>query len=626
MRTCTLLLLLLAGWAPLRAQSDLASYIPAHYDKQEVYVPMRDGTRLFTAIYTPKDASTEKPYPILLKRSCYSVKPYGPDTFMVRGLGPSETLVRAGFIFVHQDVRGRWMSEGTWTNMTPHLPDKSSPQDVDESSDGYDTIEWLLENVASHNGRVGQWGISYPGFYAAAALPGAHPALKAVSPQAPIADFYFDDFHHNGAYTLGYFRATPVFGVQKTQPVDTAWYSLFDKPTEDAYQFFMDMGPLKNGDRYMSADNFFWRELKTHPNYDAFWQRRDLLPHLQDIRPAVMTVGGWFDAEDLYGPLHIYRSIEQTSNNYNTLVMGPFGHGGWTREKGHHLHHEIYFGDSLATFYQREIEARFFRHFLKEAGDGDTGLPEAYLFDTGAKAWTQWETWPPAQAREVDFFLHPGRTLSLQKPLTGLPYSAYVSDPNQPVPYTQDIPGSFDFTPRNYMSEDQRFADRRPDVLTFQTPVLDSTLTLAGEIEVELWVSSTGEDADFVVKLIDVYPPDEPNTPHTPAHVSLGGYQQMVRSEIMRARFRQSFERPEPLVPGEIVPVCFKLQDVLHSFGPGHRLMVQVQSSWFPAFDRNPQTWVDNIFEAEAADFQAQTHRVYHTGKYASKIRVRVVE
>ncbi len=615
----TTLLLLFSSFS-LWAQFDLEAFVPANYDKQEVYIPMRDGTRLFTAIYTPKDASPDLRYPILMKRTCYSVRPYGEDEYATTRLGPSPTLVREGYIFVHQDVRGRWMSEGKWTNMTPHLDQKAGDEDVDESSDTYDTIEWLLENVAHHNGKVGQWGISYPGFYAAAALPDAHPALKAVSPQAPIADFYFDDFHHNGAYTLGYFRATSVFGIQKTQPVDTPWYTLFDKPTNDGYRFFMDMGPLSNGDRYMSGDNFFWNELKSHPNYDDFWQKRNLLPHLKDIGPAVMVVGGWYDAEDLYGPLNIYRTIEETSNNYNTLVMGPFGHGGWSREKGHHLHHQIYFGDSIAAFYQRNIEARFFHHFLKGPGDGETGLPEAYLYDTGLKHWEQFAQWPPLSAQKTAFYLHPQGELSTQIPGAGAPFTAYVSDPNQPVPYTADIPGSFGFTPRNYMSEDQRFATRRPDVLSFETPVLDSATTLSGDIEVKLWVSTTGEDADFVVKLIDVYPPDEPNTPYTPEHVELGGYEQMVRSEIMRARFRNGFESPEPIVPGEIVPIEFRLQDVLHTFKPGHRIMIHIQSSFFPAFDRNPQTWVENIFEAEEGDFQAQTHRVYHTARYPSRL------
>ena len=624
--TLTLLLVWLLSLGFLQAQLDFDQYVPAHYDKQEVYIPMRDGTRLFTAIYTPKDASPERTYPVLMKRTCYSVRPYGAEQYMTSRLGPSATLIQDGYIFVHQDVRGRWMSEGTWTNMTPHVAEKSSENDVDESSDTYDTIEWLLANLAHHNGRVGQWGISYPGFYAAASLPEAHPALKAVSPQAPIADFYFDDFHHNGAYTLGYFRATSVFGIQKTEPTTEAWYSLFDKPTDDGYRFFLNLGPLKNGDRYLSKDNFFWRELKEHPNYDAFWQKRSILPHLQDVQPAVMVVGGWFDAEDLYGPLNIYRAIEKSSDTYNTLVMGPFGHGGWAREKGHHRHHHIYFGDSIATFYQREIEARFFQHFLKGQGDGNTGLPEAYLYDTGAKEWRQFAQWPPAEAQSTNLYLQPQRGLSPTPPSQpDAPFSSYVSDPHQPVPYTTDIPGSFGFTPRNYMSEDQRFATRRPDVLSFETPVLDSATTLAGDLEVELWVSTTGEDADFVVKLIDVYPPDEPNTPYTPDHVSLGGYEQMVRSEIMRARFRESFEQPQPLVPGEVVPVRFTLQDVLHTFEPGHRLMIHVQSSWFPAFDRNPQTWVENIFAADEADFQAQTHRVYHQPDYASRVRVRVL-
>ncbi len=599
-------------------------FIKANYTKKEVYIPMRDGVKLYTSIYTPKDASADNSYPIVLKRTCYSIAPYG-ETSMPRRLGPSQAMDREKYIYVQQDVRGRYKSEGTWTNMTPHIPNKKNKQQVDESSDCYDTIEWLLKNLDHHNGKVGQYGISYPGFYTTASAIDAHPALKASSPQAPIADFYFDDFHHNGAYTLGYFWNTPLFGIQKDEPTDRSWFSFFKQPTPDGYDFFMELGPLKNAKKYYGEENFFWKELASHPNYDEFWQKRSILPHLKNLKHAFLVVGGWFDAEDLYGPLNTYKTIEKNNPQaYNTIVMGPFGHGGWSRERGHHRHHHIYFGDSIATFYQENIEARFFKHFLKEAGDGSTGLPEAYMYDTGIKKWEQFPAWPPQNAQNKKMYLQAQGGLAFEAG-TDDAYSEYISDPMKPVPYTMDIPGSFKITPRNYMSEDQRFAARRPDVLVFDTEVLEEDLKLAGEITVNLHVSTTGTDADWVVKLIDVYPGDEPNTPYTPKHVSLGGYQQMVRSEIMRSRYRKDFSQPEPMVANEVTPITFRLQDVNHTFKKGHRLMVQVQSTWFPIFDRNPQKFVPNIFEANEEDFIKATHRVYHSKEYPSHIEVQIL-
>lgn len=598
------------------------------YQKYEYKIPMRDGTKLHTAVYVPRDASTTTRYPFLMQRTCYSVAPYGPDAY-ANQVGPSATAMREKYIMVYQDVRGRWMSEGTWTNMTPTVTDvapaisakkgkrgaATAPINttlVDESSDTYDTIEWLLKNVPNNNGRVGMWGISYPGFYAAAALPNAHPALKASSPQAPVSDFFFDDFHHNGAFIQAYIFTFPVFGIQHPGPVATAreWYEnkIIQTGTQDGFQWQLDLGPLKNADKYYK-DNFYWQETVAHPNYDAFWQKRSILPHLKNIKHAVMTVGGWFDAEDLYGPLNIYKTLEKNNPDMvaNTLVMGPFGHGRWARETGHTLHSNVYFGDSIATFYQRNIEAKFFSAHLK--GDGKSGLPEAYLFDTGKKAWREFAKWPAAEAQTQTYFLAANGSLSGQ---SGPGNSEFVSDPAKPVPYTEDNTTTTGFTPFNYMSEDQRFAGRRPDVLVFQTEPLTEDLTLGGEITAKLAVSTTGTDADWVVKLIDVYPPNEPNHAHMPnKNVELGGYQQMVRSEVMRGRFRNSFEKPEPFKPGEVTPVTFRLQDILHTLKKGHRLMIQVQSTWFPLIDRNPQTFVPNIFEANATDFQKATHKVY---------------
>ncbi|ADB36378.1 X-Pro dipeptidyl-peptidase domain protein [Spirosoma linguale DSM 74] len=611
-------------------QTTTGNFVRDNYQKFEYKIPMRDGTKLHTSVYVPKDASATTKYPFLMQRTCYSVAPYGADAYPAQ-VGPSGTLMHQKFIFVYQDVRGRWASEGTWTNMTPNLPDPpasakkagkkgqttvSAAGSPDESSDTYDTIEWLLKNVPNNNGRVGQWGISYPGFYTAASLPDAHPALKAASPQAPVSDFFFDDFHHNGAFIQAYLFTFPVFGVQHPEPTTKAWYNdqMIQTGTKDGFQWQYDLGPLKNADKYYK-DNFYWQETVNHPNYDAFWQKRSILPHLKNVRPAVMTVGGWFDAEDLYGPLNVYKTIEKSSPGaYNTLVMGPFGHGRWSRETGHTLHSNVYFGDSIATFYQRNIESKFFTHFLKGAGDGKSGLPEAYLFNTGRNEWKTFDKWPVADASQKQFFLMSDGTLATNRTMEvgSNRFSEFISDPVKPVPYTEDITTTQGFTPFNYMSEDQRFAGRRPDVLTFQTEVLTEDLTLGGEIMAKLKVSTTGTDADWVVKLIDVYPPDEPNHPYMPnRNITLGNYQQMVRSEAMRGRFRNSFEKPEPFKPGEVTDVNFRLQDVLHTFKKGHRVMIQVQSTWFPLIDRNPQKYVENIFKADVADFQKATHRVY---------------
>jgi putative CocE/NonD family hydrolase len=499
---------------------------------------------------------------------------------------------------------------------------------VDEASDTYDTIEWLLKNIANNNGRVGQWGISYPGFYTTASALCNHPALKASSPQAPISDFFYDDFHHNGVFTQGYYLTYPVFGIKPNEPTAASWFEKdFIKPTPDGYTFNLNMGPLKNFDKYY-AKNFFWQETVDHPNKDEFWQKRDILPHLKGLKHAFMTVGGWFDAEDLYGPLNTYKTIEKNNPGiYNTLVVGPFGHGRWSRETGHTFHNDIYFGDSIATFYQNTIEGKFFNHFLKGAGDGKTGLPEAYLFDTGKKEWKTYDKWPVANAGKRKLFFQANGKLGFDKPAAAKSSSEYVSDPLKPVPYTENYKQMSGFTPFEYMSEDQRFASTRPDVLVFKTDVLAEDLTLGGEILAELKISTTGTDADFFVKLIDVYPDDEKGTDFQPdPKVVMSGYQQMVRSEIVRARFRNSVEKPEPLIAGKMTDIGFRLQDVLHTFKKGHRVMVQVQSTAFPLFDRNPQKYVDNIYKAEPADFIKATQRIYHQSGAESGLLVDVLK
>jgi putative CocE/NonD family hydrolase len=623
----------LAQGLPLLNQDSI--FVRENYTKMEVSIPMRDGTKLFTCIYTPKDASEKNTYPLIMQRTCYSVAPYGADEYKTV-VGPSTTAMREKYIVVYQDVRGRWMSEGTFTNMTPHIADKKvksgAKADVDEASDTYDTIEWLLKNVKNHNGRVGQWGISYPGYYAIAGALSQHPALKASSPQAPIADFFFDDFHHNGALTLGYFWVFPLFGVQHPTPTNKAWYEFVKPPTRDGYQYLLDAGPLQTLTERHYKNDFFWNEHVEHPNYDDFWKKRNILPHLKNVKHAIMTVGGWFDAEDLYGPLNIYKTLEKNNpNTYNTLVMGPFGHGDWARNRDvHSLHNHIYFGDSISYFFQANIEAPFFKHFLKGAGDGKSGLPEAYLFDTGKKLWRTFTEYPVKTAQKRTLYFHSDGKLRFTAPSdsANTPQAAteYVSDPAKPVPFTEDRTTTARL-PRPYMSEDQRFAASRPDVLVFQTDTLTEDITLGGEITAMLNVSTTGTDADWVVKLIDVYPGWEENHAYMPhKNIILSNYQQMVRSEIMRSRFRNSFEKPEALKPNERTAINFRLQDVLHTFKKGHRIMVQVQSTMFPLFDRNPQTFVENIYKAKASDFVKATHRVYHSSQYSSGLQVQVLE
>jgi uncharacterized protein len=616
---------LMAVTSIAQPNSDQA-YIQEHYTKSIYDIPMRDGVKLHTILYTPKDISDTKKYPFLMQRTCYSIAPYGKDEFPTR-LGPNPYLMRDGYIYVYQDVRGRYMSEGTWTNMTPHIADKKGKSDVDEASDMYDTIEFLLKNVAHNNGRVGQYGTSYPGFYTTASSLSKHPALKASSPQAPIADFFFDDFHHNGAFTQGYYGTFPVFGIQHPEPTTKSWFTdEFIQAKPDGYTFNLNMGPLKNFDKYYK-DNFFWQETMNHPNKDEFWQKRDILPHLKGVTSAYMTVGGWFDAEDLYGPLNTYKTIEKNNPNaYNTLVVGPFGHGRWGRETGHTLHNDIYFGDSIATYYQKNIETEFFTHFLKGAGDGKTGLPEAYLFNTGRNEWRKFDQWPAAQAKKQTLYFHKNGKLSFDKPTTANAYTEYISDPMKPVPYTDDLTQMTGFTPFNYMSEDQRFTSTRPDVLVFETDVLTEDITLGGEIMAKLNFSTTGTDADFFVKLIDVYPDDEKNHSYmVDKEVVLAGYQQMVRSEVMRARFRNSFAKPEPLKANTLTPLNFRLQDVLHTFKKGHKIMVQVQSTVFPLFDRNPQKYVENIYKANPEDFIKATQRIYTQSNAASGLEVEVL-
>ncbi len=596
-----------------------AAYVRKHYVKREYNIPMRDGVKLFTAVYTPKDRS--KTYPMIMFRTPYSCRPYGEDEYR-NTLGSGMHFTKEGFIFVYQDVRGRFLSEGTFKNMTPHIDNKESQSQVDESSDAYDSIEWLLNHVERHNGRVGMWGISYPGFYAASSMIDAHPALKAVSPQAPIADWWFDDFHHHGAFFLPHaFNFMATFGQARPEPT-TEWGERFKHGTPDGYQFFMDLGPLGNAnERYFHDEIAMWNNHVEHHNRDAFWQRRDILPHLNNVAPAVMTVGGWFDAEDLYGTFKIYHSVEARNPDVvNTLVIGPWAHGGWARGKGDHLGH-AYFGSNASEFYQEHIELPFFKQFLKD--EGTANLPEAYVFETGANRWRTFDHWPPVELESKSLFLHGGGGLDFDPPSNDQPaYDEYVSDPANPVPFTEAV--AIGMT-RAYMTDDQRFAGRRPDVLVYQTEVLDEDTTLAGPIVADLWVSTSGSDSDWVVKLIDVLPPDAEDYDDIPKRMHMGNYQMMVRSEVIRGRFRDSNVHPKPFTPNEPTNINLELLDVLHTFRKGHRIMVQIQSTWFPLVDRNPQTFVDNIFLANEEDFVKATQRIYSSPEHATQLRVGVL-
>ena len=584
--------------------------LKAHYTKLEQLIPMRDGARLFTSIYIPKNTSQK--YPILLNRTPYTVAPYGPNDYK-ETIGPSPLFEKEGYIIVYQDVRGRWMSEGEFMDMRPHNPNKKSSKDVDESADTYDTIDWLVKNIPNNNGRVGMWGISYPGFYAAMGAIDAHPALKAASPQAPIADWFIgDDFHHNGAFWLPHaFNFYASFGRPRPKPTQFFDDHRFNHGTPDGYKFFLELGSLANADKnYFKGSIAFWNQMMEHPNYDAWWQARNTRPHLKNIKPAVMTVGGWFDAEDLFGALHTYKSIEkQSPGAYNILVMGPWFHGGWSRSEGDLLG-DIRFGSKTSVFYRESMELVFFNHFLKDKGEAS--LPEAYAFETGSNKWRTYTEWPPKNASPTSLYLRPRGELSFDAlKARANTFDEYVSDPRKPVPF---ISGTAIGMTREYMVDDQRFASTRPDVLTYQTGVLTEDLTLAGPITASLIVSTTGTDSDFIVKLIDVYPDDAPDNDPNPAGVKMGGYQMLVRGEPMRARFRNSFEKPEPMRAGRAQKIEFVLPDANHTFLKGHRIMVQVQSTWFPLVDRNPQKFV-NIYSAKESDFQRATQRVYHSSR-----------
>lgn len=594
-------------------------YVKANYTKHEFKIPMRDGIKLFTAVYMPKDVS--KSYPILFSRTPYSCAPYGVDQYR-SDLGPSPLFGTDGYIFVYQDVRGRWMSEGDFVHMRPIVADKKSSQDIDESSDTYDTIDWLINTLEGHNGKVGLYGISYPGFYTSNGVIDAHPALVAAMPQAPISDWFVgDDFHHNGALFLPHmFNFLSYHGRERPQPTNKSG-TRYDYGTPDGYQFYLNLGPLNLVNKDLLDDEVpFWDDVMKHGTYDEYWKARNLRPHLKNIKPAVMTVGGWFDAENLFGALETYKNIEANSPDArNTLVMGPWRHGQWARETGESLGYSQ-FNAKTAEFYREKIEFPFFKYHLK--GDGDGTTPEAWVFETGTNQWRKYDQWPPAEAKPASIYLKSGSGLSTSAPKDNDGFDEFISDPNKPVPFIDWINPAM---PAEYLVADQRFASRRTDVIVYQTEILERDITLVGEVEVDFYVSTTGTDSDWIVKIIDVYPDDYPDPSPNPTQVRMGGFQQLIRGDVMRGKFRNSYENPEPFEPGKPTRVKFTLPDTYHAFRTGHRLMVQIQSSWFPLVDRNPQKFMD-IYAAEAGDFQSATQRVYRTADMPSRLNVRILK
>jgi hypothetical protein len=615
-------------WATLAVAAAAGQHkfdVRANYQKAEFRIPMRDGVHLHTTVYSPR-RSSEK-LPILLFRTPYGAGPYGADGYRTN-LGPSPhsfEFEREGFHFVFQDVRGKFKSEGEFTVMRPHKWGKKGTE-TDESSDTYDTIEWLLKNIPNHNGRVGQYGTSYPGFQTVHGMLEAHPAMKAVAPMASPSDMFVgDDFHHNGAFRLAYtFGWLSANARARAGPNEKDSYR-FDPGTPDGYQWFLDLGPLSNvNKKYFLGQVPEWNAYMEHPDYDEFWQRQNVLSYVRDVRIPVLNVAGWFDAEDFYGPLTIYRQIEKTTpDNQSTLVVGPWSHGGWNSHPDGGQLGNIRFRGAPARYYRDKVQFPFFLYHLK--GKGKLDLPEALVYESGLDEWRSYDRWPPVnRTSERKLYFHSGGKLSWEPPADARPhaYDAYLSDPSRPVPFTAEIRFSQGHT---WMVEDQRFAARRPDVLVYQTGELDADVTLAGRLVANLWASTEGTDADYVVKLIDVFPGNAPDPDPNPSGVRMGHFQMLVSGEVFRARYRRSFSQPEPMTPHRPERIEIDLRDKNHRFRKGHRIMVQVQSSWFPVIDRNPHQFV-NIYQATEADYRKAEQRIYRSREMPSHLAVSVLQ
>ena len=614
------------------AQKIDRAWMEKNYTKMEKMIPMRDGIKLFTSIYVPKDKSEK--HPILMERTPYSCYPYGVKNMRSFWASYRKAYLQEKYILVLQDVRGRWMSEGDFVDVRPFNPDKKTNSDIDESSDTYDTIEWLIKNIPDNNGKVGVAGISYPGFYSTMAAASNHPALVAVSPQAPVTNWFIgDDFHHNGAFfILDAFSFYPAmgsgFGLPHPGPT-TSGPNTIDIPVHDNYKFYLETGPLPEFARLAGDSVRFWKDLYSHPDYDAWWQARDARNATINLKPAMLWVGGLFDAEDHWGAWNSYKAAEKNNpgKEFNKIVEGPWYHTQWAGSDGTHLGN-ISFGINTSAWYQENIEIPFFNYFLKSKGD-ISGIAEATVFLTGVNVWRKFDKWPPGGKEDKALYLQDGGKLDWKHSVSLYGFSEYVSDPSKPVPYTEDV--HFSRT-REYMTDDQRFAGRRPDVLSFRTDILDEDVTVTGVVTADLYTSISSTDADFVVKLIDVFPDNlsynvidiyseqDPTTRYP-----MGGYEMLVHGEIFRGRYRNSYENPEPFVPGKTERVKFDVGDVAHTFKKGHRIMVQIQSSWFPLADRNPQKFV-NIYEAHESDFQKAAIRIIHDEKNASCIFLPVLK
>jgi hypothetical protein len=603
--------------------------VRAHYTKYEFRIPMRDGKRLFTAVYVPKDAAGG-PYPFLLNRTPYNVGPYGEDQYP-QHLGPSEEFERGGYIFVYQDVRGRWMSEGDYVEMRPHIDEKKSSADVDDASDTYDTIEFLLKHVPNNNGKAGIYGISYPGFYTSASIIDSHPALVAASPQAPMTDLFLgdDDSYHGGAFMLSatFSFYGPFFHPQDAPQTPKPTVP-FDFGTPDSYKFYLQAGNVANLDKlYLKGSNWLFNDQYKHDTYDSYWQARDISRHMKNVHCAMLVVGGWFDAEDLSGPLKTFDAISKFNpQTPTTLVEGPWVHGGWARSDGSRLG-DVRFNAKTSEYFRTNVQFPFFEFYLKGKGKAQ---PKAVVFETGTNLWRSLDAWPPKAAQAKTLYFHAGGKLSFDPPAESVGVDEYLSDPNHPVPF---VGYTTDTVPQRYMVDDQRFASYRPDVVVYQTEPLDEDVTIAGPITPRLKIASTGTDSDFDVKLIDVYPEDYPDADDasrgnkrilSAPPVRMGGYQQLLRGEPFRAKFRASWEKPEPLTPGQKTAIDFTMPDLFHTFRRGHRIMIQVQSSWFPLTDRNPQTFTE-IPNARPEEFQKATEQIFRQKDAASGVELLVL-
>ena len=585
------------------------------FDKTDVMIPARDGAKLHTEIYSPKDAP--EPLPMLFERTPYGLA--DDEKGYSRKLSRYAEMIPDGYIFVFQDIRGRYGSEGKFVMQRP-LRDGKDPQAVDEGTDTYDSIDWLVKNVPHNNGRVGLLGISYGGWLTVMGMLEPHPALKAVSEQASPADMFLgDDFHHNGAFRLSYgFEYSTMMETDKTN------FSFgFDR--FDTYEWYLALGALSNANKkYIHGTLPTWNDFVAHPNYDAFWKQQAMAYILTRPKVPNLNVAGWWDQEDFYGPMKIYEILEKEDRDHlNYLVAGPWNHGGWARGPGSSLG-PIPFGSDTALYFRRNIEAPWFAYWLKD--QGSLPLKEALLFQTGSDTWVKFDSWPPPGARAKNLYFREDGKLSFEPPEeeSAEAFDSYTSDPAHPVPYRhrpvdmtypEDHPGGWP----TWLVEDQRFVDSRPDVLSWQTGELEEDLTLAGQVRAKLFASTTGSDADWIVKLIDVYPEKYPQK------WQLSGYELMIADEVFRGRFRNSFEKPEPLSPGAVTPFTIDLHTANHMFKKGHRIMVQVQSTWFPLIDRNPQKFVPNIFEATPSDYQKATERIYRSKRFPSSVEISVL-